>query len=200
MGRHPLALQRIADGGRPAALPHDRIGDGSPRIPVPDQRRLALVCNPYRLDLTWGHSRLPQQLVYNVQARVEYLLGRVLDPAGRGVYLCNLPADPAEDPAEAVQEKRRRPRRALIDSEDIAGLCHPLFSFEAYPTPLLRHDSGDCVNDWSPEVNDWHATSRCCAALPHGPAFHRTSGFLRSREVRMAHPLGYDAVREREGE
>ena len=126
MGPHPLALQRIADGGRPAALPHDRIGDRLPRIPVPDQRRLTLVRNAYRLDLPWGHSRLPQHLINDVQARVEYLPRGVLDPAGRRVYLGDLPADPSQDCAETVQEQRRRPRCALIDSEDMAGLCHRL--------------------------------------------------------------------------
>ena len=37
-------------------------------------------------------------------------------------------------------------------------------------------------------------------ALPHGPAFRRIPGFLRNRERRMVHPLGYEPAQEREGE
>ncbi len=89
-----LGLQAIADAGTDAALPNDGRGDGPAGLPVPEDRRLALVGHAYRRQVA-GPSATP-----GPGPRGPFPVATTRSPPGR-VPRCPGPAGSAETPAWA---------------------------------------------------------------------------------------------------
>jgi hypothetical protein len=72
---------RAAVPGSSAVLPDDGVRERLAARPLPEQGRLALVCDPDRGDLARAHSGLGQYLAGRTELGLPEQLRVVLDPA-----------------------------------------------------------------------------------------------------------------------
>src|SRR5262249_23451286 len=123
--RAGVLLELVANVRRSAALPHDREVDRAARRALPDDRRLALVrdadgrdvlgAQPRRAERA-GDARLDARPYLAYVVRHPARLREVLRKLGRGA-----PERAAAAFATELENERRRPRRPLVDREDVLG-------------------------------------------------------------------------------
>jgi len=113
--------QRLAGVGGAAVLPHDRVVDGTERVALVEQRRLALVGDADAGDVPGRGLGDLQRLRARRERRLPDLLRVVLDPAGLREVLRELAVPAAEDAPRRVDEEPSDPRRARVDGEDASG-------------------------------------------------------------------------------
>ena len=104
--------------GRAAALPDDGVGHGPAGLPVPDDRRLALVGDADGGDRPAGDRR--EDLLDGPVDAPPDLLGIVLDPAGPGEILGEFLVGGGDRPAALVEDDGPAAGRALVDGQDVA--------------------------------------------------------------------------------
>ena len=114
-GRGELA----AHGVSPPALPDDGVVQGLPARAVEDHERLALVREAQAGGAADRLGSLARELGKALDDVAVDLVGVVLDPARPGVDLPMGPRGLAVDAAGFVEEDGFRPRRALVDGEDV---------------------------------------------------------------------------------
>ena len=114
-----LVLELVAEAGRAPVLPHDRVVDGLPRLPVPDDRGLALVRDPDGGDVLGGQPLARERLRGDAGLGGPDLVGVVLDPPRLGEDLLELPLRDRLDLAFFVEEDRARAGGALVEGEDV---------------------------------------------------------------------------------
>ncbi len=122
LGDQPLAQPR-----RAPVLPDDGVVDRLAGVPVPDERRLALVGDAEPGEVGGGDLRLGDRLAHRVHGRSPQILRVVLDPAGAGEMLRELELPDPHHTAFAVEHDGAGRGRALVDGEDEAahGCCLP---------------------------------------------------------------------------
>jgi hypothetical protein len=113
-----LGLEAGAHLGGLPALPDDRPVDRVARLPVPEDRRLALVGDADGAESPGGDSRGGDRLRRHAAGLLPDLLGVVLDPAGRGVVLGDLGVGAAEHLALGAEHERGGPGGALVEGEN----------------------------------------------------------------------------------
>ena len=111
-------LERIRDPRRAAALPDDRVVDGSAACPVPEDRRFALVGDPDALHAA-GCARFFQRLRADAALAFPYLKRVVFHPAGLRIVLFEILLRLAGDRAVRAEEDGSRAGRALVERENI---------------------------------------------------------------------------------
>ena len=116
-----LGLQAIADAGADAALPDDGRGDGPAGLPVPEDRRLALVGHAHRRQVAGRERRPGQGRAGRFQLRRPDRLGVVFHDARRRQDLRELLLGGGDDPAGMIENDRPAGRGALIEGEDVLG-------------------------------------------------------------------------------
>ena len=79
-----LPFQAIAEVRGAAVLPDDRVVDGSPGLPIPDDGRFTLVGDANRGDVARPQARAAERLRHHGYLRRPDFVGIVLDPAGLG--------------------------------------------------------------------------------------------------------------------
>ena len=131
-------LQLIAQLRRPPALPHDGVRYRLPRPAVPHDESLALVRNAYANDRPRMRLKRLQQLLDNLQARLEQLHRIVFHPPRTRVHLPDLPAHRPQRRPRSVDQHASRPRRPLVQRDNIPRLAsyQPLILCHHYKNGL----------------------------------------------------------------
>jgi len=117
-------LQFLDAVRRSAVLPHECVVDRSPRLAVPDDRRLALVRDPDRVELVRLQPRIGEPVKDDLLGVLPDLDGVVLDPARVGVDLFVLFVRVRDDLPAVVEHHKASSGRPLVYRTDI--LCHVL--------------------------------------------------------------------------
>ena len=113
-----LHRQLGAACGRPPVLPDDRAPDRLTASLVPDERRLALVRDPDRVELTGPHARVVQRRRRRVDHRLPDLVGVVLHEPGRREVLAELLVAASERLQRVVQDEAGGAGRPLVDRKE----------------------------------------------------------------------------------
>ncbi len=111
----PQPVARI--GGAPV-LPDDRVGERRAGRALPEHRRLALVGDADRRDVTRGDTGVGERFLRDRELRAPDLLRIVLDPAGLREDLAELALREAAHRAGLVEDDGARAGGALIEGED----------------------------------------------------------------------------------
>ena len=136
-GEPGVALQLLALRGGPAALPDNRVANGLSGVPVPKDGCFPLVRNANRGNLPGVNAALREDFVqYPVLTGIN-LHRVVLDPAGAGVVLCELPLRHGNHILVAVEQDTPTARRALVKREDVLLFAHM--------RPPCGHCSNSCI-------------------------------------------------------
>ena len=99
-----VAFQAIAEVRRATVLPDDRVVDGSPGLPIPHDRRLALVGDANRGDVARPQVRAAERLRRHGDLRRPDFVGIVLDPAGLRKDLRELPLADGDDGGVVIED------------------------------------------------------------------------------------------------
>ncbi len=91
---------------------------GAPLRLVPDERRLALVRDPDRIELAGPHARVGQGGRGRVDHRLPDLVRVVLHEPGRGKVLAELLVAASERPQRLVQDEAGGAGRPLVDRKE----------------------------------------------------------------------------------
>src|SRR5262249_23295138 len=104
--------------GRAPVLPDDRVVDRPARLPIPHDRRLALVGDPDRGNVSRRNARAFQRFDGDADLRGPDFLRIVLGPSGLREDLRELLLRQGPDRAVAIEDDGARARGALIERED----------------------------------------------------------------------------------
>src|SRR5262249_30329056 len=96
--------------------------DGRAGLAIPDERRFALVGDADGGDVGASYTRRLQGLADRGHDAVPDLVRVVLDPPRLGEVLREFAVRPPDRGAVRGHHERRRPRRALIDRQNVPGL------------------------------------------------------------------------------
>ena len=113
-----LHRQLGAACGRPPVLPDDRAADRLTTSLVPDERRLALVRDPDRVELPGPDARVAQRSRRRVEHRLPDLVGIVLHEPGRREVLAELPVAASERLQRVIQDEAGGAGRPLVDRKE----------------------------------------------------------------------------------
>jgi hypothetical protein len=113
-----VGFQPFAEIGGAAVLPDDRVVHRFAGLPVPDNRRLALVGDADRGDVARPDLRAAERLDRDADLRRPDLLRIVLDPAGLREQLRELFLRDRANRAVAVEDDGPRAGRSLVERED----------------------------------------------------------------------------------
>ena len=135
----PLALQILAYIRCLARLPDDGVVDRPSRRPVPDDRRLALVCDADGGDVTRDESRLLESFSHDFVHGAPDLFRVVLDPAGLREVLRELLLRDADDLGIHIEDDGAVARRAGVKRHDVF-LSHIATPFRSFldSVPLVQ--------------------------------------------------------------
>ena len=114
-----VALQPVAEVGRAAVLPDDRVVDRLAGLAIPDDGRLALVGDADGGDVARPEVRAPERLGRDRDLRRPDLAGVVLDPAGLREDLLKLALADGDDGRVVIEDDRARAGGALVEGEDV---------------------------------------------------------------------------------
>jgi hypothetical protein len=106
---------------RAGVLPDDGVVHRLARVPVPDDRGLALIGDADRGDVVTGEVCLREGLADDLSGVAPDLSRVVFDPPGPGEDLLMLQLAGRDDRARLVEDDRPAARRALIDREYVVG-------------------------------------------------------------------------------
>ena len=118
-----LRLELLAERRGPPVLPDDRVVDRLSGLAIPDQRRLALVGDPDRREVTGGDPGVAQRALRRLELRAPDVLRVVLDPARLRKVLRKLALIEPADRAVLVEDDRARTGRALVGSSSVISPC-----------------------------------------------------------------------------
>src|SRR5437867_5120179 len=110
--------QLLAERRGAPVLPHDGAVHRPSALPVPEERRLALVRDAERRHVTRAHPRAPARQAEHAQRDPPDLLRIVLDPPRLRVVLRELRVGAPDDAPLAVEHEHGRARGPLIDRDD----------------------------------------------------------------------------------
>jgi hypothetical protein len=116
----PVFFQQRAGLCRAPVLPDDGVVDRLAALPVPEDRRLALVGDADAHQVLHGDVFFSQRLARHVALRAKDLHRIVLDPARLRIDLAELALRHRHRRAFLVEHDRARAGRALVEREDIA--------------------------------------------------------------------------------
>src|SRR5512143_2334278 len=116
----PSTAQFFANRRGHTTLPHDGIRQRLSCRAVPHDRRLALVGDADRGDLSRRSSRAAQHLTRDLQLRIPYRLGVVLHLPRRGINLLELRLRNCRRRSQTVEKDGSARSRSLIQSENVS--------------------------------------------------------------------------------
>ena len=99
-----LGAKLLDDRRRATALPHDRVGDGTAGLAVPDDGRLALVGDADAVDVLGIECMRGEQIGERAELREDDFLRVVLDPSGLRIELPELALHGIDETPFAVDE------------------------------------------------------------------------------------------------
>jgi hypothetical protein len=111
----PVGIERARDGGGAGVLPHEGVGIGAAGMPVPHDRRLALVGHPDRVEIGGPQPGTSEGRADDRLGALPDLQRVVLDPASLGEDLLVLELVLAHLAPGMVEDHEPRARRALVD-------------------------------------------------------------------------------------
>ena len=112
-----LVAQLVAAGSGAAVLPDERVVQRLAGGRVPDDHGLPLVCDADRVELAWLEAGVRERLAGDGVGDLPDLGGVVLDPAGLGEVLGELPVAAADQLLLVVEDQARAPSGPLVDRE-----------------------------------------------------------------------------------
>ena len=114
-----VGLHLVASFGGSAILPHNRVVDRFTRFPVPYNRRLPLIGDTHRCQVTGAYARLTQNLDHRAHLRGEDVEGVMLDPTALGVDLLEFPLPVGDDVAVFAKENGTRAGGSLVERKNV---------------------------------------------------------------------------------